>query len=96
MGLTPPPKVRAARDDYRNTEDNVSAFIEYCCYRDDSAEVGATELFNRFEVWWKKHISNFPMKQKKFGQLMRKEFRHSKVGGVYRYHGIGIYQDLDD
>ncbi len=95
IGLNPPPKVRAARDDYRNTEDNISAFIEYCCYRDPDAESGSTELYEKFERWWKKHVSNFPMKHKKFGMLMKKEFRSEKVGGVYRYYGIGINQDDD-
>lgn len=92
-GLNPPPKVKQAIAGYRLDEDNIAAFIDVCCYQDDDASEGATPLYERFERWWKKYVSNFPMKQKKFGNLMRKKFRCEKIGGVYRYYGIGLLED---
>jgi putative DNA primase/helicase len=95
-GLQPPIKVRQAVDDYKMDEDNIAAFIDTCCYQDDKAMAGATPLYEAFEQWWKKYVSNFPMKQKKFGALMRKKNYHvEKVGGVYRYYGIGILDEED-
>jgi putative DNA primase/helicase len=99
IGLRPPPKVLEANQQYQADEDNVGAFIDYCCIVDqdnDSLFTGATALHEAFEVWWKKFVSNFPMKQKKFGQAMRKRFRSEKVGGVYRYYGIGLIDTVQD
>jgi putative DNA primase/helicase len=97
QGLNPPPKVKQATVEYRKDEDNIAAFIDVCCYKSEKASVGATPLYEAFEAWWKKYVSNFPMKQKKFGSLMRKRFHNEKVGGVYRYYGIGLLdQDHQD
>ena len=89
-GLRPPAKVRAEVKNYQREEDNVGAFIDYCCHVDELAWVGATQIYDEFENWWKKFVSKNPMKQKKFGMLMRKRFKAEKVGGVYRYYGIGL------
>lgn len=97
QGLNPPPKVKQATAEYRKDEDNIAAFIDVCCYESEKASVGATPLYEAFEAWWKKYVSNFPMKQKKFGSLMRKRFHCEKVGGVYRYYGMGLLvQDHQD
>jgi len=94
-GLSPPPRVKQATAEYQKDEDNIAAFIDTCCVLKEDAGVGATPLYESFEQWWKKYVSNFPMKQKKFGSLMRKRFHSEKVGGVYRYFGIGLL-DQDD
>lgn len=93
-GLNPPPKVLIDVKDYRENEDNLGAFIDYCCYIDEKAWVGATQLYNAFEEWWKKFISSksVAIKQKKFGMMMRKRFTAEKIGGVYRYHGLGLLE----
>ena len=97
QGLSPPPKVKQATIEYRKDEDNIAAFIDVCCYEGEKAGVGATPLYEAFETWWKKYVSNFPMRQKKFGSLMRRRFPCEKVGGVYRYYGIGLLdQDHQD
>ena len=89
-GLDPPQKVKLDIDQYRTTEDNIGAFIDVCCVVGEQLSVGATELYEAFVLWWKKYISKNEMKQKKFGMLMRKRFTAEKVGGVYRYYGIGL------
>ena len=97
-GLAPPPKVLAKVKDYQREEDNVGAFVDYCCYLDETVWAGATHLYDAFESWWLKFVSKNPMKQKKFGMLMRKRFKADKVGGVYRYYGIGLLEQdhVDD
>jgi putative DNA primase/helicase len=92
-GLNPPQKVMAAKADYQLDEDNIAAFIDHCCIQGEDFWTGASILYEKFEAWWKKYVSNFPMKQKKFGSSMRKKFRSEKVGGVYRYYGIGLIDD---
>lgn len=52
--------------------------------------VGASELYDLFCRWWKRFIGNFPPKQKRFGNYLRERFSYEKIGGVYRYYGIGI------
>ena len=97
-GLNPPPKVLVEVKDYKDNEDNIGAFVDYCCYIDEKAWVGATQLYDVFYEWWQRFISKNPIKQKKFGMMMRKRFSAEKVGGVYRYFGIGILEQdrLDD
>jgi putative DNA primase/helicase len=99
IGLDPPPQVLKANQQYQADEDNVGAFIDHCCYLDpdnDDLYVGATPLYEAFEAWWTKFVSRYPMKQKKFGTAMRKRLRCEKVGGVYRYYGIGLLASNDE
>jgi len=96
QGLDPPIKVKRATAEYQKDEDNVAAFIDVCCFVGEHASCGATPLYEKFEQWWKKYVSNFPMKQKKFGNVMRKRFHSEKVGGVYRYYGIGLLAEDAD
>jgi putative DNA primase/helicase len=99
IGLDPPPQVLEANQQYQADEDNVGAFIDHCCYVDpdnDDLYEGATPLYEAFEAWWTKFVSRYPMKQKKFGQAMRKRFLSKKVGGVYRYYGIGLLSNNDE
>lgn len=89
IGLAPPPQVMEANKEYQENEDNVGAFIDYCCFVDKDREdlkTGATVLYEAFEAWWIKFVSRYPLKQKKFGQAMRKKgFASQKIGGIYNY-----------
>ena len=89
-GLAPPPKVVEETQDYFASEDNMGAFVDYCC---DTGEEGefecrAKELYDLFCAWWKQYVGNFPPKQRKLGTYLKERFRSEKVGGVYRYYGI--------
>ena len=99
IGLRPPPQVVEANAQYQADEDNVGAFIDHCCVIDpgnDQMHTGATQLYEAFEAWWLKFIGRKPMKQKRFGQAMRKRFRSEKSGGIYRYYGIGLLSTDQD
>lgn len=93
IGLKPPLQVLDANQQYQADEDNIGAFLDHCCIVDpdnDDMHIGATPLYDAFEAWWRKFVSKNPMLQKKFGMQMRKRFKSKKVGGVYRYYGIGL------
>jgi putative DNA primase/helicase len=100
IGLAPPPQVMEANKEYQENEDNVGAFIDYCCFVDKDREdliTGATVLYEAFEAWWIKFVSRYPLKQKKFGQAMRKKgFTSKKIGGIYNYYGIGLLTTADE
>jgi hypothetical protein len=63
----------------------------------EDLKTGATVLYEAFEAWWTKFVSRYPLKQKKFGQAMRKKgFASQKIGGIYNYYGIGLLTTKDD
>jgi putative DNA primase/helicase len=95
-GLMIPPRVIEETKEYYSDEDNVGAFIDFCCDLGDETvfSVGATEIYNAFEAWWRKYVGNFPPKQKKFGKQLRERFRCEKYGGLYRYFGIGLNTEV--
>jgi len=90
-GLEIPIKVRQEGEDYQSGEDDMGAFVEYCCLVGDAKSgAGATELYELFCRWWKRFVGNFPPKQKKLGSYLRERFRFEKTGGLFRYYGIEI------
>lgn len=91
-GLKPPPKVVQETQDYMDDEDNFGAFIDHCLEIDDDFSIGASELYDAFEAWWKRYVGRWVPKQKKFGKQMREWFACQKTGGVYVYYGV----DLND
>ena len=97
-GLNPPPAVVAATEEYFKDEDFFSSFVDYCCNTGPEDhplfQVGATDLYNAFEAWFKKFVHNFPPKQRKFGKQMRERFKYDKVGGLYRYFGINLNREV--
>ncbi len=95
-GLDMPPRVVQENEDYLAEEDNIGAFIDFCCLTgpEEEFQVGASALYDVFSSWWKKYVGNFPPKQKKFGQYLRERYRYEKVGGLYRYFGISINQEV--
>lgn len=99
-GIDPPAIVTEAVKDKRRNEDWLADFIEECCYIDEAAWCGATQIYQVFERWWWKNVSKNAPRQKSFGGLMSKRFRREK-DGVYKYFGIGLadteyMDDTDD
>jgi putative DNA primase/helicase len=92
QGLDPPIVVRQETQDYMDEEDNLGAFMDNCLEIRDHLEIGATALYEAFELWWTKYVGRWPWKQKKFGKHMRERFHCKKTSGVYRYFGV----DLND
>lgn len=94
-GLHPPPAVKEAVKEYKRDEDIIQDFIDECCIVDPETHVGATAVYEVFEAWWKKNVSNRVPKQKRFGSLFGKRFEKRKEGSV-KYFGVGLLDDLSD
>lgn len=91
-GLQIPVKVQKEGEDYQTGEDDIGAFVEYCCVIGSETElkVGASELYDIFFQWWKRYVGKFPPKQKKFGTYLNSRFHREKEGGIFKYYGIGV------
>ena len=89
-GLCTPDSVVAATDAYRATSDVLGDFIREACELEDSAQVGAADLFQHYIVWaMKSGLSERErLTSTKFGTKVSARFKrvHSKHGKVY--HGV--------
>lgn len=94
-GLRPPAAAQNAVADYRRDEDSVGDFIEECCIVGADYHVAAAAVYEVFEEWWKKNVSNRIPKMKRFGQWFGKRFERVKSGTI-KYHGVGLISDLDN
>jgi putative DNA primase/helicase len=96
-GLNPPLVVRQETQDYMDEEDNIGAFVDHCLEIGDRLEIGATDLYEAWEVWFKKYAGAWPWKQKKFGKSMTERFTKVRsTGGVYKYVGIALNQEWQE
>ena len=94
QGLNIPECIRKEVDEYKNEEDFIKEFIDNCCYESEFASVQATEIYDSFYEWYKKNISKYVPKQKKFGSYLTQRFEKTKNNGYYYYHGIALNTDL--
>lgn len=88
-GLRPPAAAQNAVADYRRDEDSVGDFIEECCIVGSEYQVAAASVYEVFEEWWKKNVSNRIPKMKRFGQWFGKWFERIKSGTI-KYKGVGL------
>lgn len=95
-GLNPPPKVVHDTNQYRDDEDNVSAFVGFLCERAEHYEVGATDLYDAFYMWWIKFVGKTPPKQKKFGSQLKQMFYSETRGGYVYYQGVRLRSNWRD
>jgi putative DNA primase/helicase len=92
-GLQAPEEVRQATGNYRSEMDVLAAFLEeYCILRSD-AMAFAKNLYIAYKEWCE--ANGEPVeKQRRFGmRLTERGLRRQKVGGVYRWYGIGLRYD---
>jgi putative DNA primase/helicase len=92
-GLQAPEEVRQATGNYRSEMDVLAAFLEeYCILRSD-AMAFARNLYIAYKEWCE--ANGEPVeKQRRFGmRLTERGLRRQKVGGVYRWYGIGLRHD---
>jgi putative DNA primase/helicase len=92
-GLQAPEEVRQATGDYRSEMDVLAAFLEECCILRSDAMVSAKNLYIAYKEWCE--ANGEPVeKQRRFGmRLTERGLRRQKVGGVYRWYGIGLRHD---
>lgn len=89
-GLSPPAIVTSATEEYRMDEDTITQFVDECCIQICSSEVKAADLYKAFSTWYENHIGERVPKQKKFGQMLSKQYKKEKVGGVIKYFGLEL------
>jgi len=89
-GLKAPDAVRKATGAYRSEMDVIGAFMEDCCVLRPDASALATPLYVAYKEWCEE--SGEPIeKQRRFGmRLTERGLRREKVGGVYKWYGIGL------
>ena len=101
-GLDPPESVIKSTQQYREQEDYIGQFIESCCEIKKGSRIGATILYNTFEIWYRKTINakkHFTPSQKVFGSKMRgrEKFPPKKISGKSYYEGLELndeYQQI--
>lgn len=92
-GLNPPAMVTQATEDYRLGEDTITQFVDDCCETKPETRTGATEIYNIFKRWYRVNISakaGACPAQKKFGSMLKKQYKSDKVGGVTYYFGLEV------
>jgi putative DNA primase/helicase len=89
-GLQAPEEVREATRAYRAEMDVLAAFLEDCCILRPGASALATPLYITYKEWCEANGEHIE-KQRRFGmRLTERGLRREKVGGVYKWHGIGL------
>jgi putative DNA primase/helicase len=95
QGLKPPPQVTQATENYRLKEDTISEFVEECCDLAADHFSNATDLYVIFARWHKAVISKKGgIAQKKFGEMLGKQFKKEKKGGNTRYYGLQLKENI--
>lgn len=90
-GLDPPLAVREATIEYRQDEDLIGTFIEEFCIVDPYADGQASELYDKFTLWFKENVSKKgKFTQRRFGTLLGKRFEKHKINGVVHYKGVEL------
>jgi putative DNA primase/helicase len=92
-GLTQPPEVRAASDQWRSESDQLGRFIKECCVTDEAFGVSASRLYARYKSWAEANTET-PMTATAFGGKVAGrgfERKHTKTGE--RYAGIDLRID---
>ncbi len=96
FGLNLPPQVIHATAEYRKEEDDFNGFIGFLCLIREDYEVGATELYDAFTFWWRRYISSYPPKQKKFGTFLKTKFFSDTPNGRVVYYGLKLRDNWQD
>jgi putative DNA primase/helicase len=92
-GLQAPEEVRQATGAYRSEMDVLAAFLEECCLLRPDAMAFANNLYTAYKEWGETNGEPIE-KQRRFGmRLTERGLRRQKVGGVYRWYGIGLRHD---
>jgi putative DNA primase/helicase len=95
-GLQIPTKVKRESEEYRKDEDDMSVFVDFCCLigPEDLYQTGASQIYDVFFQWWKRYVGNYVPKMKKLGMYLKRRFTSRKVGGYYKYFGLGINWEI--
>ena len=92
-GLRAPEEVRWATVEYRTEMDVLAAFLDECCILRSDAMAFAKALYTAYKEWCEAN-GEHAEKQRRFGmRLTERGLRREKVGGLFRWYGIGLRHD---
>ena len=92
-GLNPPQIIRDATQEYRNSEDLVSQFVNDCCEVSPTHEVKASDLYGAYKTWAEENGLR-AMANQRFGKELAGRFdryrdtRGNKYIGLYLKSGV--------
>nr|WP_052313671.1 phage/plasmid primase, P4 family [Nocardia thailandica] len=90
-GLGEPQGVLAATDSYRSNSDDLSRFLDECCFLDLKATVGPSELHTRFLDWVRVDGDARPLSLKGLSAaLADRGYNTAKSNGRRIFRGIGL------
>ena len=87
-GLRPPPRVLAAVEEYKKSQDTIGEFIEECCIVGDGLTTLRSALYEAFREWSERSGEKNPIGKKRFNQKMEPRFLSAGTGG--KTHWIGL------
>lgn len=88
-GLMIPQSVRAATDNYRDSENTLIQFMADCCISKPEAQTQASALYKAYDTWCKDN--NIPaMTGTAFGDRMGRSFERKRTQTGKFYIGIGL------
>jgi len=87
-GLSPPPAVLQAVEQYKEEEDVVGLFISDCCVIAPNEKAKGQELYDAYKNWCDRE-GRKPIWQVKFGEQLKSRLEWKKDGAIY-YFGIGL------
>ena len=92
QGLNPPAAVKAATDDYMQSEDSFAEWIEECCELNLNAAGNIGDLYKSYKAWTER-VNEFTPSAKRFGQTLESRgYSSKKIMGYRRFYGIGLRQ----
>lgn len=78
-------------------DDSIGDFIDQCCFQEKLAKVQATDIYNRFVVWYHETLGDETPTNSWFGRQLAQRFSKNKSQGVVMYYGIGLLEEeLED
>ncbi len=91
-GLTPPQRVKAATEEYKQEEDTIRVFINECCQTGASLEVRAGNLYSCFKKWCE-DTGIKPINGTVFGNQIKERFDSYPRRNRVFYVGLDILQE---
>ncbi len=89
-GLNPPATVRDATLEYQQDEDLLGQFLEGYCEVKPGLKGKSSDIFDKFNRWFKENVSPKGISHKRFGGMMKKRFYPTKVSGIVYYQGVEL------
>lgn len=74
----------------------LAEFIEKHCTVDEKEEVRFSELYSKFEKWWRANRSDKPPLKKKTSQILQKRFNRNNRGGIIYFSGLSLKPPSDE